>query len=48
MQKVSDESKVEQIIKLLARIDDDKDGKLKVDDVLKVIINVHCNAKHIC
>lgn len=36
MQKVADESKVEKIFALLGKIDDDKDGQLKVDDVLKV------------
>lgn len=36
MQKVTDHSKMEQITTLLSRIDDDKDGRLKVDDVLKV------------
>lgn len=36
MQKVSDESKQDQILKLLEKIDVDKDGKLQVDDVLKV------------
>lgn len=38
MQKVADESKVEKIFTLLGKIDDDKDGQLKVDDVLKVNI----------
>lgn len=37
MQKVPDEQKVEQIQKLLGKIDVDKDGQLKVDDVLRVI-----------
>lgn len=37
MQTVNDELKLEQITTLLARIDDDHDGQLKVDDVLKVI-----------
>lgn len=36
MQKVSDEAKLEQINKLLSKIDADQDGQLKVDDVLKV------------
>lgn len=38
MQKVPDESKFEQIYKMLGKIDLDKDGQLKVDDVLKVFI----------
>jgi LETM1 and EF-hand domain-containing protein 1 len=33
---VSDESVLEQIEKLLGRMDDDRDGSLKVEDVLKV------------
>lgn len=37
MQKVPNESKVVQIQKMLGRIDDDKDGHLKVDDVLRII-----------
>lgn len=37
MQTVNDEPKLEQISELLSRIDDDHDGQLKVDDVLKVI-----------
>lgn len=38
MQKVSDESKLEQINKMLSKIDADKDGQLQVDDVLKVML----------
>lgn len=37
MQKVPDEQKVEQIHKLLGKIDIDKDGQLKVDDVRRII-----------
>lgn len=37
MQKVSDEAKLEQINKMLSKIDADQDGQLKVDDVLKVV-----------
>lgn len=37
MQKVPDESKLEQIQKMLGRIDDDKDGHLKVDDVVRIV-----------
>lgn len=37
MQKIPDESKLEQISKILGKIDVDKDGHLKVDDVLKVV-----------
>lgn len=40
MQKVTDESKLEQITELLDRIDDDHDGQLKVDDVLKVTCHI--------
>lgn len=36
MQKVSDEAKLEQIENMLEKIDIDKDGHLKVDDILKV------------
>lgn len=39
MQKVTDPSKTEQISAFLERIDDDHDGHLKVDDVLKVRYN---------
>lgn len=37
IQKVSDESVLAQIEKILGRIDDDKDGSLRVEDVLKVM-----------
>lgn len=37
MQKVPDETKVDQIQKLLGKIDMDKDGHLKVDDVMRII-----------
>lgn len=37
MQKATDQSKMDQISSFLERIDDDQDGHLKVDDVLKVI-----------
>ncbi|KAL7032667.1 hypothetical protein ACKWTF_007376 [Chironomus riparius] len=37
IQKVSDESVLLQIEKILGRIDDDRDGSIKVEDVLKVI-----------
>ncbi|CAO1404525.1 unnamed protein product [Diamesa tonsa] len=52
IQKVSDESVLEQIQKVLGRIDDDKDGHLKVEDVLKVIEtigkeNVQLNQKQL-
>lgn len=36
MQKLSDESKMQQIYKMLDKIDDDRDGKIEVEDVLKV------------
>lgn len=38
MQKLPDEPKLQQIHKMLGKIDVDKDGQLKVDDVLKVNI----------
>lgn len=37
IQKVSDESVLEKIENVLGRMDDDRDGSLKVEDVLKVI-----------
>lgn len=37
MQKVTDQSKIDQISSFLKRMDDDRDGHLKVDDVLKVV-----------
>lgn len=43
MQKVSDELKLQQIYQMLDKIDDDKDGHLKVDDVLKVEQTYFCN-----
>lgn len=36
MQKVTDQLKMQQISSFLERIDDDRDGHLKLDDVLKV------------
>lgn len=36
MKKVTDQSKIEQIESFLEKMDDDRDGQLKVDDVLKV------------
>lgn len=42
MQKVTDQSKMDQISTFLERIDDDRDGQLKVDDVLKVIGTEKC------
>lgn len=40
MQKLPDEPKLQQIHKMLGKIDVDKDGQLKVDDVLKVNITL--------
>lgn len=37
MQKIPDESKMDLITKMLDKFDSDKDGQLKVDDVLKII-----------
>lgn len=39
IQKVSDESLLEKIEVVLGRMDDDRDGSLKVEDVLKVRID---------
>lgn len=39
IQKVSDESLLEKIEVVLGRMDDDRDGSLKVEDVLKVGID---------
>ncbi|CRK97581.1 CLUMA_CG010967, isoform A [Clunio marinus] len=52
IQKVSDESVLEKIQQILGRIDDDQDGSLKVEDVLKVIEtigkeNVQLNPKQV-
>lgn len=41
MQKVTDDTKLTQITTLLERMDDDHDGHLKVDDVLKVNIEMN-------
>lgn len=46
MQKVTDQSKMDQISTFLERIDDDRDGHLKVDDVLKVIFSKMMVKKH--
>lgn len=40
MQKLPDEPKLQQIHKMLGKIDIDKDGQLKVDDVLKIIATI--------
>ncbi|KAG4068549.1 hypothetical protein HA402_004890 [Bradysia odoriphaga] len=40
MQKLPDEPKLQQIHKMLGKIDVDKDGQLKVDDVLKIIATI--------
>ncbi|XP_055691371.1 mitochondrial proton/calcium exchanger protein [Lutzomyia longipalpis] len=37
IQKVDDDSKIHQIYGILGKLDDDRDGRLKVDDVLKVM-----------
>ncbi|XP_063909422.1 mitochondrial proton/calcium exchanger protein-like [Zophobas morio] len=34
---VSDESRIDQIVKVLKKIDDDHDGSIKVEDVLRVV-----------
>ncbi|XP_066994024.2 mitochondrial proton/calcium exchanger protein [Anabrus simplex] len=52
IQKVPDDSLVERISEVLAKMDVDRDGAIRVDDVLKVIElvsneNVHLNKKHI-
>ncbi|XP_031633656.1 mitochondrial proton/calcium exchanger protein [Contarinia nasturtii] len=52
MQKVTDHSKMDQISTFLERIDDDRDGQLKVDDVLKIFEtigteNIKLNSKQI-
>lgn len=43
MQKATDQSKMDQISTFLERIDDDRDGQLKVDDLLKVNFGVKIN-----
>lgn len=42
IQKVTDQSKMDQIATFLERIDEDHDGQLKVDDVLKVFSKFNC------
>lgn len=49
---VPDESRLNQIANVLAKMDDDRDGSIKIEDVLKVIEfigkeNVHLNPKQI-
>ncbi|XP_055607390.1 mitochondrial proton/calcium exchanger protein isoform X2 [Uranotaenia lowii] len=50
IQQVPDDSRLEQITKILGKIDDDHDGHIKVEDVMKVLEligkdNVHLNSK---
>uniref|UniRef100_A0A182M7Q8 Mitochondrial proton/calcium exchanger protein n=1 Tax=Anopheles culicifacies TaxID=139723 RepID=A0A182M7Q8_9DIPT len=52
IQNVTDDSRLDQISKILGKIDDDQDGQIKVEDVLKVIEtigkeNVNLNAKQV-
>ncbi|XP_058448521.1 mitochondrial proton/calcium exchanger protein isoform X2 [Malaya genurostris] len=52
IQQIPDDSRLDQISKILGKIDDDHDGHIKVEDVLKVIEtigkeNVHLNAKQV-
>ncbi|XP_049280029.1 mitochondrial proton/calcium exchanger protein isoform X2 [Anopheles funestus] len=52
IQNVTDDSRLDQISKILGKIDDDQDGQIKVEDVLKVIEtigkeNVKLNAKQV-
>ncbi|XP_055643508.1 mitochondrial proton/calcium exchanger protein isoform X2 [Toxorhynchites rutilus septentrionalis] len=52
IQQVPDDSRLDQISKILGKIDDDQDGQLKVEDVLKVIEiigkeNVQLNTKQV-
>lgn len=52
MQKATDQSKMDQISSFLERMDDDHDGHLKVDDVLKIFEtigkeNINLNPKQV-
>ncbi|XP_065087181.1 mitochondrial proton/calcium exchanger protein isoform X2 [Ochlerotatus camptorhynchus] len=52
IQQVPDDSRLDQIAKILGKIDDDHDGQIKVEDVLKVIEtigqeNVQLNSKQL-
>lgn len=52
IQQVPDDSRLDQISKILGKIDDDQDGQIKVEDVLKVIEtigkeNVHLKTKQL-
>ncbi|XP_050071843.1 mitochondrial proton/calcium exchanger protein [Anopheles maculipalpis] len=52
IQNVTDDSRLDQISKILGKIDNDQDGQIKVEDVLKVIEtigkeNVKLNAKQV-
>ncbi|XP_053679681.1 mitochondrial proton/calcium exchanger protein [Anopheles nili] len=52
IKNVTDDSRLDQISKILGKIDDDQDGQIKVEDVLKVIEtigkeNVKLNAKQV-
>ncbi|XP_050099926.1 mitochondrial proton/calcium exchanger protein isoform X1 [Anopheles aquasalis] len=52
IKNVTDDSRLDQISKILGKIDDDQDGQIKVEDVLKVIEtigkeNVKLNSKQV-
>uniref|UniRef100_A0A1Q3FYR2 Mitochondrial proton/calcium exchanger protein n=1 Tax=Culex tarsalis TaxID=7177 RepID=A0A1Q3FYR2_CULTA len=52
IKQVPDDSRLDQISKILGKIDDDHDGQIKVEDVLKVIEtigkeNIQLNAKQV-
>lgn len=40
MQSVPDQHRLQRIAEILAKIDDDRDGAIKIEDVLKVIYNI--------
>lgn len=40
MQSVPDQHRLQRIAEILAKIDDDRDGAIKIEDVLKVIYNM--------
>jgi Ca2+-binding EF-hand superfamily protein len=46
IQKVPDDSLVDRISEVLSKMDIDKDGAIRLDDVLKVSISLECQRRY--
>lgn len=46
LQNVPDECKIQKILKILSKIDNDKDGSIRLDTLLKVSITSLCVLVH--